>query len=271
MSPSSRRRRRRGSRRGGGRRSFRGAGLAHAVENARNLGQMRRVVGHRRPGGAKSGDGEGRVERKTGLDVGTRLVNSAKLGKGEAQLEIWMRVISVGLDRPSKPRDRLLIGAEMVLRHARASLPRIGHRIARAEPQGLSDVSVCFISATDENLAQSDRGVGRGEISIEFQRMLTFGDALAARLVNISTSPKNIWAGAWSGTNDKALANFVSAAAKAATGSVTKDIPPSTTCTRAAPTSASTLSASANSARSKKRCDCTRLSGVRPLLYQAKP
>ena len=71
----------------------------------------------------------------------------------------------------------------MVLRHALVpGHPRIGHRIARAEPQGLSDVSVRFISATDENLAQSDRGVGRGEISIEFQRMLTFGDALSRAL-----------------------------------------------------------------------------------------
>ena len=41
----------------------------------------------------------------------------------------------------------------------------------------------------------------------------------AARLVSISTIPKHICARAWSGTNDSALVNFASAAAKAAEGS----------------------------------------------------
>ena len=49
----------------------------------------------------------------------------------------------------------------------------------------------------------------------------------AARLVNISTNPNNICPRAWSGTDDKALVNFASAAAKAATGSVTKEFAPS--------------------------------------------
>ena len=44
----------------------------------------------------------------------------------------------------------------------------------------------------------------------------------AARLVNMSTYPNHIWPSAWSGTDDKALVNFASAAAKAAMGSVTK-------------------------------------------------
>ncbi len=48
----------------------------------------------------------------------------------------------------------------------------------------------------------------------------------AARLVNISTNPNHIWPCAWSGTEDKALVNFASAAAKAAMGSVTKEFAP---------------------------------------------
>ena len=40
----------------------------------------------------------------------------------------------------------------------------------------------------------------------------------AARLVNMSTNPNAIWPRAWSGTDDKALVNFASAAAKAASG-----------------------------------------------------
>ena len=49
----------------------------------------------------------------------------------------------------------------------------------------------------------------------------------AARLVNMSTSPKYTWPRAWSGTDDKALVNFASAAAKAAMGSATNRIAPS--------------------------------------------
>ena len=44
------------------------SGLAHTLEKSVQLGQMGRVVAHRRPGGAGARDGESRVERETGLD-----------------------------------------------------------------------------------------------------------------------------------------------------------------------------------------------------------
>ena len=58
----------------------------------------------------------------------------------------------------------------------------VSPRIARAEAQGLSNVSLCFFGATHINLTKSDSGVGAGEISIERQRMFTFGDALRSAL-----------------------------------------------------------------------------------------
>src|SRR5271163_3588998 len=90
----------------------------------------------------------------------------------------------------------------------------------------------------------------------------------AARLVNISTSPSQIWPRAWSGTDDKALVNFASAAAKTAERSDTKKSAAASTSALADPTSASTLSGSAVSARSKKLRACARLSGLIPLLNQ---
>ena len=93
-----------------------------------------------------------------------------------------MRIISVGLDRPPKPRDRLLVAAEVEFSHAGGSHPNVSHRIARTEAQGLSNVSLCFFGATDEDLTQSDNGMGVGEISIQRQRMFTFGDALCSAL-----------------------------------------------------------------------------------------
>jgi hypothetical protein len=64
----------------GARRSLLGnSSFAHAFEEGLKLDQIRRVVGHSRPSGAGPRDGEGRVERKTGLDCGMRLVKATKL------------------------------------------------------------------------------------------------------------------------------------------------------------------------------------------------
>ena len=41
-------------------------------------------------------------------------------------------------------------------------------------------MSLCFFGATDKNLSKSDKGMGDGEISIQLQRMFTFGDALSS-------------------------------------------------------------------------------------------
>ena len=53
-------------------------------------------------------------------------------------------------------------------------------RIARTEAQGLHNVSLGFLGVTDINLTESENGMGAGKISIELQRMFTFGDALRA-------------------------------------------------------------------------------------------
>jgi hypothetical protein len=89
---------------------------------------------------------------------------------------------SIGLDRPSTPRDRLLVTAKVELRHARVSHPDISHRIAQTEAQGLNNVSLCFFGATYKNLTQSNSEMGAGEISIQLQRVLTFDDALCRAL-----------------------------------------------------------------------------------------
>ena len=81
----------------------------------------------------------------------------------------------------------------------------------------------------------------------------------------------NIWPRAWSGTEDKALTSFFSAARKAASGSFTNELEPSIESTPADATSASTLSGSAASARSNKLRARTILSGALPLLSQARP
>ena len=70
------------------------------------------------------------------------------------------------------------------------SHPDVSQRIARTEAQGLGNVSLCFFGATDENLAKSDNGMGAGEISIQRQRMFTFGDALRSALGEYVDKPQ---------------------------------------------------------------------------------
>src|SRR5208337_288649 len=78
-----------------------------------------------------------------------------------------MRMISVGFDRPSKPRGCLLPMTEVVLGQAHVKHPDIGHRIARAEAKGLGNVSLRIFGAADVNLTESHKGMGAGEISID--------------------------------------------------------------------------------------------------------
>ena len=134
----------------------------------------------------------------------------------------------------------------MELRHARHIHPDVSQRIARTEAQGLSNVSLRLLGATDKHLAKSDKVVGMGEISIQRNACSHSAMPCAARLVNISTSPKYMCARAWSGTDARALVNFASAAARADAGLVTKRSAPSTTSVRADSVSASTLPGSAN-------------------------
>ena len=46
------------------------------------------------------------------------------------------------------------------------SHPGVSSRIARTEAEGLSNVSLCFFGAADENFTLSDKGMGAGKISI---------------------------------------------------------------------------------------------------------
>ena len=57
--------------------------------------------------------------------------------------------------------------------------------------------------------------------------MFTFGDALRSTLGPYVDKSQAHMARAWSGTDDKAVVNFASPAAKAAVGSVTKEFAPS--------------------------------------------
>jgi hypothetical protein len=66
-------------------------------------------------------------------------------------MKICQWIISIGLARPPKARDRLT--AKVELRDAHERHPNVSQRIARTEAQGLTNVSLCFFGAADENTA----------------------------------------------------------------------------------------------------------------------
>ena len=68
--------------------------------------------------------------------------------------------------------------------------PSASHRVARTEAQGLDNVSLGFFGTTDINLAKSDIGMGVGQISVQRQRVFTFGDALRGALSDYVEKPK---------------------------------------------------------------------------------
>jgi hypothetical protein len=142
------------------------------------LDQIRQVVAQRYPGGAGAGDREGRIERETGQDGGTSLVEAAKPRQGSAQVKICSRIISVGLDRPSTPSDRLLPTAEVVLRDARAHPPGVCHSPRRRPlPETLSRVPTIL------PFGGFRRALSRPRFSRRSWSLLTFRFALDDRTV----------------------------------------------------------------------------------------
>ena len=191
-----------------------------------------------------------------------RAAPNTKCGRG---------IISVGLDRPPKPRDRLLPRPRWFFAMPALSHPDVSHRIARTEAEGLGNVSLCFFGATDKNLTQSDNGMGVGEISIQRQRMFTFGDALCGalgRYVDISQAP---YGRAHGRDRRQGFGQLRFGRSEGRHGIGHKRSAPASHVRARRSNERSTLSGSAASARSKKLRACATLSGVRPLLSQAKP
>ena len=70
----------------------------------------------------------------------------------------------------------------MKIRETRPAHPLVSVQIARTKAQTLRNVSLRFFGAADENLTESDIGMGLRKIAIELERALTFGDAFCGAL-----------------------------------------------------------------------------------------
>src|ERR1700727_1707979 len=55
--------------------------------------------------------------------------------------------------------------------------PTVGSMVTRREAEGLIDMDLGFLGVTAKNLGKTDNSVSVGQISIQDQRALTFGNA----------------------------------------------------------------------------------------------
>ena len=58
--------------------------------------------------------------------------------------------------------------------------PTEGEGVTRTETERLADMSLSFLAATDENLGQTDYSVSGGQIPVQSQCPLAFGDGLVS-------------------------------------------------------------------------------------------
>ena len=89
----------------------------------------------------------------------------------------------------TQPSDRFGVGTELQLGDAGEHDPPERESIARRETECLSDMGLGFRAATN-NTCQADETVRDGQISVQRQRPLAFGDALSRSVRKIWTKPK---------------------------------------------------------------------------------
>ena len=92
------------------------------------------------------------------------------------------REISVGFDRVAQQSNGLFVLAEKELHGPCKTPPEIGGRIARAQPKRILDVTCSLFATANKILSQSDIRVGGGEIPVERERTLKFGNALRSAI-----------------------------------------------------------------------------------------
>src|SRR5262249_9163530 len=127
--------------------------------------------------GAVSAKGECGIERKSSLNRGPRLLQPAEMRQRGGELEMRERIISVQFDTATVPHDSVLVSTDQQLGDAREVHPGISEAIARAKPERFVNMALGFLGATKIKLGETNICVSGGQISIQRQRALAFGNA----------------------------------------------------------------------------------------------
>jgi hypothetical protein len=112
------------------------------------------------------------------VDGGLRIRELAEVRQGcrEVELSNWM--IAIDFNGAPRTRDGLLVSARMEPGGTNKLYPTVGSMVTRREAKGLTNMGLCFLGVTDKNFGKTDNSVCVGQISIQSQCALTFGNAL---------------------------------------------------------------------------------------------
>jgi len=84
----------------------------------------------------------------------------------------------VVLHRAAQMNDCFFVLATEDFGDAQERLPKIELSVARTEPDGVLDMGVGLLAATDKTLGHADERASGGEIAVDRERLLEFGNAL---------------------------------------------------------------------------------------------
>ena len=86
--------------------------------------------------------------------------------------------IPVSFDGAATPDDRLVAQTKTEFGASGLGHPEMGQCVAGAETQGLNHVRLCLFCMAGILLTDTNPSMGRGEVSIQRQRVFTVSDAL---------------------------------------------------------------------------------------------
>ncbi|HZZ25611.1 MAG TPA: hypothetical protein VFE60_25020 [Roseiarcus sp.] len=146
--------------------------------------------------GAETLDCESRIERECEEGLGLRLIQLPEIREGGGEKEVDEGRISIDLDAAAEPCHGLLVRAENQLGATRVLQPLPGETVARRKSESLVHMSFGLWGAADKNLCEADPAMSRGQVRIQDQCTLEFGNGLVRTLRLVQDAPQNL-VGQW--------------------------------------------------------------------------
>src|SRR5215216_6053156 len=161
--------------------SLRQTCFAHALGNPRTLRETDRYVRWRT--GMEVGKREIGIDGEASPYRSPRLLDSPEMSQRRGKVEVNEGGdIRIGLDGPPEPVDGSFIGRKIRLRDTRRIHPTVCSVVAGRQPKCLHDIGFSLLGATEITFAKANPHVSGGQISIQLQRPLTFGNALSGAI-----------------------------------------------------------------------------------------
>src|SRR5271166_6978329 len=139
---------------------FRHSGHTQAVDVALPPGDHSRIIAEH--AGAKSGNGESRVDGESRSNLGPRFRKPPETRQSGRQNEMCARIIPVGFDRSAQPNDRLLFPAKLKFAQPGEHAPEVDMGVAGTEAQCLLNVTLGLLGLAEEKLAVANLRVRDG-------------------------------------------------------------------------------------------------------------